>query len=75
MLQGTPMMTKVKIILLAYEADWIKLLPRDASESMIVVRAMGSKRPQGKAMQSAVNTRVFPRNTGLNERVQGRRLR
>lgn len=75
MLQGTPMMTKVKIILLAYEADWIKLLPRDASESMIVVRAMGSKRPQGKAMQSAVNTRVFPRNRGPNERVQGRRLR
>lgn len=70
-----PTMTRVKIILLAYETDWHRLLSVEASSHVILVKSTGSKRPQGKAMQQAVTKRVFPNRGTVSEQSQGRRLR
>lgn len=57
---GHPTMARVKIILLAYEIEWSRRLPVQASSYVVLVKPTGSKRPQGKAMQQAVNRHVFP---------------
>ncbi|RYP70583.1 hypothetical protein DL771_005402 [Monosporascus sp. 5C6A] len=65
------METKVKVLLLVYEADWFRLLPNDGSGCIIPVKAMRLKRPQGKEMRHAVNTRVFPVYRGRHGRMRG----
>ncbi|RYP68986.1 hypothetical protein DL770_008336 [Monosporascus sp. CRB-9-2] len=65
------METKVKVVLLVYEADWFRFLPNDRSSYIIPVKAIRSKRPQGKEMRHAVKTRVFPAYRGGHGRVRG----
>ncbi|KAI4864058.1 hypothetical protein F4820DRAFT_459078 [Hypoxylon rubiginosum] len=72
-ISGSNMATRVKVILLVYEADWFKLLPEEVAESIISVKAARSTRSQTREMRHAVNTRVF-RNSGPGRRnLQERR--
>ena len=52
---------KVKVILLLYEMDWFKLVPREVAGSVVTVKKARLKRPQSRAMGNAVRTgRSFP---------------
>ena len=52
---------KVKVVLLLYEMDWFKLLPRELSSSVVNVRMAKQKRQQSRAMGKSVKTgRSFP---------------
>ncbi|KAI1759878.1 hypothetical protein GGR53DRAFT_512112 [Hypoxylon sp. FL1150] len=58
-ISGDNMATKVRVILIAYEADWFGLLPEEVSRSIVSVRAARSPRPQTREMRHAINTRMF----------------
>ncbi|KAF4979246.1 hypothetical protein FZEAL_4491 [Fusarium zealandicum] len=51
--------TKIKVILLIYEAEWFKLIPTEISGHIVPVKSASAsasaKRPQGKEMRRAVN--------------------
>ncbi|KAJ4169749.1 hypothetical protein NW754_005897 [Fusarium falciforme] len=62
--------TKVKIVLLAYEAEWLRLIPRELSDRVIPVRSMRTGRQLGKEMRNFVNRQfVSSRGTRQPRRV------
>ncbi|KAF4968393.1 hypothetical protein FSARC_4190 [Fusarium sarcochroum] len=57
-------LVSVKVILLAYEVDWLRLIPKDVYDRLVPVKIAGGKGLQGKKMRQAVNTRILPRQRG-----------
>ncbi|EEU39897.1 uncharacterized protein NECHADRAFT_39343, partial [Fusarium vanettenii 77-13-4] len=51
--------TKVKTVLLAYEAEWLRLIPRELSDRVIPVRPMKTGRQRGKEMKSSINRQLI----------------
>lgn len=58
--------TKVKIILLVYDYNWMSLIPREIYDRLVPVKISGTKGLQGKRMRTAVNTRILPRQRDLH---------
>ncbi|KAF5021261.1 hypothetical protein F66182_6659 [Fusarium sp. NRRL 66182] len=61
MIKNIPAHAKVKVILLVYEMEWIKAIPKEVYDRLIPVKSSGSKGLQGKRMRQAVNARILPR--------------
>lgn len=53
--------TKVKIILLVYDYNWMSLIPREIYDHLVPVKISGTKGLQGRRMRTAVHTRILPR--------------
>ncbi|KAH7171791.1 hypothetical protein DER46DRAFT_592704 [Fusarium sp. MPI-SDFR-AT-0072] len=53
-------LTKVKIILLVYEYNWMSLIPREIYGCLVPVKISGTKGLQGRRMRTAVHTRILP---------------
>jgi hypothetical protein len=53
--------TKVKIILLVYEYNWMSLIPREIHDRLVPVKISGTKGLQGRRMRTAVHTRILPK--------------
>ncbi|KAK0645965.1 hypothetical protein B0T16DRAFT_390484 [Cercophora newfieldiana] len=65
--------TKIKVLLLLYEADWFRRLPKEVNDRVVLAKVMKSKNArQRKEMQQAVNTRVFSCYGGMRGRGRGR---
>lgn len=58
--------TKIKMVLLAYEAEWLRLIPRELSDRVIPVRSMRTGRQLGKEMRNSVN-RQFVSSRGTRQ--------
>lgn len=54
----------VKILLLVYEADWIRGIPQSASAYTTIVKSANYKRLQGNQMQRATRTHILARRGG-----------
>ncbi|KAI8721314.1 hypothetical protein NCS52_00578600 [Fusarium sp. LHS14.1] len=62
--------TKVKMVLLAYEAEWLRLIPRELSDRVIPVRPMKTGRQRGKEMKSSIKRQfITSRGTRRTQRV------
>ncbi|KAF5616872.1 uncharacterized protein FTJAE_12864 [Fusarium tjaetaba] len=61
--------TKVKIILLVYEYNWMSLIPREIYDRLVPVKISGTKGLQGRRMRTAVNTRILPRQRDSQSRT------
>jgi hypothetical protein len=67
------MATKIKVMLVVYEAEWSIILPSEISGSIIPVKAMRQKRRPGNAMRRTITTQVFSNSRGRLGRIrQGR---
>ena len=62
--------TKIKMVLLAYEAEWFRLIPRELSDRTIPVKPMRTGRQRGKEMRNSINRQfVSSRGTKQTRRV------
>ncbi|KAL2693600.1 hypothetical protein Neosp_000160 [[Neocosmospora] mangrovei] len=58
--------TKIKMVLLTYEAEWFRLIPRELSDRVIPVKPMRTGRQRGKEMRNSVN-RQFVSTRGARQ--------
>ncbi|WAO88765.1 Hypothetical protein NCS54_00612700 [Fusarium falciforme] len=62
--------TKIKMVFLAYEAEWFRLIPRALSDRVITVRSMRTGRQRGKEMRNSICRQfVSSRGTRQTRRV------
>lgn len=62
--------TKIKMVLLAYEAEWFRLIPRELLDRTIPVKPMRTGRQQGKEMRNSINRQfISSRGTKQTQRV------
>ncbi|KAF4342300.1 hypothetical protein FBEOM_3707 [Fusarium beomiforme] len=52
--------TRVKIVLLVYEYNWMSLIPREMYNHLVPVKISGARGLQGKRRRAAVNARILP---------------
>ncbi|KAI8671749.1 hypothetical protein NCS57_00651000 [Fusarium keratoplasticum] len=61
---------KVKMVILAYEAEWFRLISRELSDPIIPVKPMRTGRRQGEEMRNSINRQfVSSRGTRQARRV------
>ncbi|KAK4448505.1 hypothetical protein QBC34DRAFT_406790 [Podospora aff. communis PSN243] len=67
--------TRIKILLLLYEADWYGRVPKELHDQIVLAKMLRLKNPrQRKEMQKAVSVRVLPASRDVHgaERERGR---